>query len=171
MVHYDKRHERVSIMKIGRVLLAGLVIGGALQLPMGASATAATSGSAPAASYAISPNPIAATDTLAPGATATLTLTALTKTGNPDPSAEVWIKLLSRLPDGHNSRVPVGHLTVEASAVGSGTAGEEVKVDQLGQVTLIYTAGTALKAGYEDGVWAQRSGGEFGPKTEDWYVY
>jgi len=122
---------------------------------------AQASTSVAAASYTITPNPIAAPGSLSPTAAVTLTLTARLSSGAADPNAIVWLNVVAWNHNGHWLRYPYATLTVHSTLLNTHYFGRpvyEYRVNSSGQLTMTFTAGNPGRVGGEAGVFAESKG-------------
>jgi hypothetical protein len=168
-----KGESSMSFKGLRPTLLVAIVVAAAALSPARASAAPATPAFAPVGAYTIAPSPIAPNSSLSTGQSVALTLTVLSTAGTADPYAYVWLKVISFWPDGHFDPATIGDLLVNAPIRGTNGIANKYQVDRHGQLTMVYTAGSAPKPRYQDSVVATRFGGGGSPCpcTFDSYTY
>jgi hypothetical protein len=112
-----------------------------------------------AASYTITPNPIAPPGSLYPNGSVTLTLTAHQSGGAVAPNAVVWLNVVGWSGSGHWMVDPAAKLTVHSTLLNThhfATPVYEFRVNSAGKLTMTFTE-VGLDNG-EAGVYAQPTG-------------
>jgi hypothetical protein len=120
------------------------------------------------ASYSFTPNPIAASGSLAPGDTVSLTVTALDATGTPVANATIYLSIIS-------SASPSGTAkATDQSSMVTKTLTSTPKTffaDSNGSVPITYTAPNPLPAGGADTITAQDRGSSPTTSASDSYTF
>lgn len=132
-----------------------------------------------AASYTITPNPIAPSGSLSATAPVRLTLTVHLSGGAVDPHALVWLNVVGWDKTGHWLRTPFAALTVHSTLLDThyyGSPVYEYRVNSTGQLTMTFVAGNPGIRGGEAGVFVEPTGQNLKgavclPGCEDLYQY